>query len=174
MKKFASSIACILLATNVYSQPIIDNSTKWIKDQSEKSKSALADRPADLNALIAGNWHDKVQVTVNSFGLKPSQRDQHAYSWIGDFSIHIQKNGKLSFTMSNGCKYNGDYVTFASDTAWSVEGQFENCVIPTLNRRIIGRITKKNERIFLTLTQTGVTIDPQVAVSIRTTYLTRD
>lgn len=174
MKRLASTFALALLAHSAQAQAIIENSTKWIKNKSETAKTTLADRPADLNALIAGNWHDKVQVTVKSNNLKPSQQDKYAFTWIGDISVHIEKSGKLSFMMGNGCKFNGDYVTFASDTAWSVEGQFENCAVATLNRRIIGRINKKKDRIFLNLMQTGVTIDPQVAIAIRTTYLIRD
>ena len=174
MKRLAIAISFALLAQAGHSQTIVNDSTNLIRKNLDKAKTSMADRPADLNSLIAGDWHDKVQVKVKSNNLKPSQQDKYLFSWIGDIFVHIEHNGKISFSMSNGCKYNGDYTTFASDTTWSVEGQFENCQISTLNRRIIGRIIQKNKKIFLNLTQTGVTIDPQVTITIRTTFLSRD
>jgi hypothetical protein len=155
------------------SQSVFDEPTKWLKSKTETAKSNLSDRPVDVNSAAAGNWRGKTQVTVASNIINPKLADKYEYNWIGDINVNLQNTGDISFLLGNGCRYIGKFVTFASDATWSVEGQFENCSISTLNRRIIGRIIKKNNNIFLNLTQTGVTIDPQVKISIRTTMLSQ-
>jgi hypothetical protein len=173
MKTILLTTAILSFCASSFSQTVFDEPTKWLKSKTESAKSNLSDRPVDTNRTIAGNWRDKVQVIVASNIINPKLNDRYAYNWIGDINVTIQNTGDISFLMSNGCRYIGKFTTFASDTTWSAEGQFENCSITTLNRRIIGRIIHKNGKVFLNLTQTGVTIDPQVKISIRTTMLSR-
>ncbi len=170
--KLAIAALC-LSATLASATSIFEDIGTWLQGKTEAVKATQANRPEELNKLIAGHWSDKVQIVVSDPNTKKGEPDRHAYTWIGNITGSVDNTGKMMFLMENGCRFQGEVLTFASDDTWSVEGFLEFCPVKSLNRKVIGRLVNKNKRIFFSVYQTVITPDPQVKIQIRTTLLSR-
>ena len=169
----AALLACLYCTPALASVTFVDQFTSWVNEQLTAVRRDQPNRMGNPSLPLIGSWQDKVQVVVTSPLLKPGESDKYAYSWIGNISGTIDSSGKMRFRMDNGCLFEGNASSFASDNMWSADGYLDYCPRPELNRRVIGNVMSKHNRIHFSLYLPTVTQSPAVKVSVRTTLLER-
>ena len=152
---------------------VFDDAASWARTRILGFKEQESKRPTNLHQFIVGHWQDKAQLVTGSATAPASGSDPFGYSWIGEISGSIDSAGNMRFSMGNGCRFEGQATTFASDSTWAVEGILDNCPLKPLNRKVFGRLVTKQNRLYFGFAEPMINPDPKIKIKFVTTLLAR-